>query len=587
MSNRVLGVGFCVVAVQCAWAATVLGQSAEIPAEVIQSQDKAIHYYLEQTREFEQQAREKERAQEVQLPRPTLSPGDPVADDGPFFNLNQIELRGSSRLSQRDRYWLVAPYLARPINTARLNELVRRVTNFYINNGYTTTRTYIAPGQNLTQGKLVLQVVEGKVSKVLVREGSGISQGELWTAFPNIEGKVLKIQDVEQGLNNLNRLKSMSATVKFLPDPNQFGDSLVVIENYPSSPYYGQFSYDNNSRYNVRAYPQSIGVGLENILNWADRWDLNFSQDNGAKGQNSNSQSLSLSIPFGYWMASFSHSRYEYYNAVETRFGTQRLRGESQSDRASLQYDLFHSRRYDAAISSGLTVGQFNHYNQDFLIEVQSGRTAVMDASLSQRISGWWGHVFTTASYYKGLDQYGATSDFEDIQSDEPRYQFEKTLINASWMRPLHVWKLPFTAQSSVTYQFANHALHSNQRMGIGSLYTVRGFREESVYGEVAFYNRNELIFPMDQIFTPVSGKPWLSGMQFYLGYDSGVARALGSRASNDGHWGGWLSGMAVGMKRPGKRVSYNMVVTRPLTHPSYMEVNPIESYFSVTMHIN
>ena len=75
-------------------------------------------------------------------------------------------------------------------------------------------RAYL-PQQDLSGGRLEIVVIEGKVSAIEVEDGDqqSISLGNV---APFIEGKALNLRDLEQALDQINRLASNSATVDTL-----------------------------------------------------------------------------------------------------------------------------------------------------------------------------------------------------------------------------------------------------------------------------------------------------------------------------------------------------------------------------------
>ena len=72
-------------------------------------------------------------------------------------------------------------------------------------------------------------MVEGKLSKIRVEDG-GKNSISVGTIAPGLEGAPLNIRDLEQALDQANRLASNNATLEMLPG-NTPGDSIVVLHN--------------------------------------------------------------------------------------------------------------------------------------------------------------------------------------------------------------------------------------------------------------------------------------------------------------------------------------------------------------------
>jgi hemolysin activation/secretion protein len=66
---------------------------------------------------------------------------------------------------------------------AQLNELLKVITDHYIEKGLVTSRAYL-PQQDLSGGHLKVLVVEGRLEGLKGAQGSQLSERELGMAFP-------------------------------------------------------------------------------------------------------------------------------------------------------------------------------------------------------------------------------------------------------------------------------------------------------------------------------------------------------------------------------------------------------------------
>lgn len=96
------------------------------------------------------------------------------------------------------------------IGLADIRNVLRDVTKVYLNAGYVSTRVYI-PGRDIA-------VVEGRVSDIFYNgQASGHGERAVAGAFPGLKGKVVNMRDIEQGLDQMNRLASNNARGELLP----------------------------------------------------------------------------------------------------------------------------------------------------------------------------------------------------------------------------------------------------------------------------------------------------------------------------------------------------------------------------------
>ncbi|MFN7050352.1 POTRA domain-containing protein, partial [Proteus mirabilis] len=107
-----------------------------------------------------------------------------------------------------------------------INLLMSALQNRLIGHGYITTRV-LAPSQDLKTGTLRLLIVPGTVRDIYLNTGSD-DYIRLYSAFPARKGELLDLRDIEQGLENLQRLPTVSARMVLKPG-DMPGQSEIVI----------------------------------------------------------------------------------------------------------------------------------------------------------------------------------------------------------------------------------------------------------------------------------------------------------------------------------------------------------------------
>jgi hemolysin activation/secretion protein len=112
--------------------------------------------------------------------------------------------------------------------------VVRTLTNVYVAQGYPTTRVF-TPEQDLSKGTLRIKVVEGRTGSVTLTDG-GKERSGVNTAFPQLVGERLYIRDVEQGLDQINRLPGYEAKIAIKPGDVEGESKIVVDTKHPFLP---------------------------------------------------------------------------------------------------------------------------------------------------------------------------------------------------------------------------------------------------------------------------------------------------------------------------------------------------------------
>lgn len=178
----------------------------------------------------ENQRQREELERSVVLPRP-VQPDSTASPQGPCFAISRIELTGASLLSPLAKERLVAPWLNQCLDIARLNTLTNAVSDWYISRGYITSRAFLTE-QDLSGGVLQLAVLEDKLQQIRLE---GVPARTLSMTFPGLEGKILNLRDIEQGMEQLNRVRQTPVEIEILPGDRQ-GYSIVNLTATPEFP---------------------------------------------------------------------------------------------------------------------------------------------------------------------------------------------------------------------------------------------------------------------------------------------------------------------------------------------------------------
>lgn len=129
--------------------------------------------------------------------------------------------------------------------------LMKQIQNNIIEKGFVTTRI-VAGEQNLSDGKLVLTVIPGKIRRTIVADSSPVlrfTRLHSLTGLTFSQGDLLNIRDIEQSLENLKRPPTVEANIEILPaegEQAEAGESDVKISYAQALPFRLNFSLDDS-----------------------------------------------------------------------------------------------------------------------------------------------------------------------------------------------------------------------------------------------------------------------------------------------------------------------------------------------------
>lgn len=223
-------------ALLCLLFSSATGANLLSPADrdTIQQQQRDL---LEQN---QQQRQELQRSLTPTLP---ATPAPSANAGGPCFTINHIRLEGADHLPASAQRKLTQDYLQQCLNLGQIQTLVQQISDWYISRGYITSRAFLTE-QDLSRGELRLLVLEGKLEKILLEQQD---DRMLKMAFPGLQGNILNLRDIEQGMEQINRLRQQPVQIEILPG-SQPGFSVVNLSAKPEFPLMLGLGFDNSGQ---------------------------------------------------------------------------------------------------------------------------------------------------------------------------------------------------------------------------------------------------------------------------------------------------------------------------------------------------
>ncbi|HDX8593545.1 TPA: hypothetical protein RQN76_004426, partial [Aeromonas dhakensis] len=149
-----------------------------------------------------------------------------------------------------------------------------------------------------------------------------------------------------------------------------------------------------------------------------------------------------------------------------------------------------------------------------------------------------------------------------------PQAQFEKWGLFGSYSTAAGQWGW----LSTFNAQWTPDRLYSVERLSLGGEASVRGFKEQSISGDVGGYLRNELSW---QGTTPT----WLGQWRTWLALDMGQVD-MGNQGDE---WRGMV-GTAVGWEQRYRHFTGNVSVGFPLSAPAWLNADPWVLYYRASV---
>lgn len=507
-----------------------------------------------------QQQRQRAIEQQLTPPVPDVRLSEPSSGYGridfptetPCFAIQRVEISGKDALPR----WLPLQHIAsqaegRCLGGKGINLLMSTLQNRIVDHGWITTRV-LAPSQDLKSGTLKLALVPGNIRHVKLTDDSD-DYIQLYSAFPAHEGKLLDLRDIEQGLENLQRLPTVEANMEIVPGEKP-GESDVVITRKQSKMWRLGLSLDDSGTETTGRYQGGATLSLDNPFSLSDLLYVSASHDLDNKGgKGSKNYTGHYSVPFGYWMLGITGSDYDYHQTVAGDNADYRYSGKSKNLNVQLSRVLHRSGSQKTSFTYEVMGRETRSYIDDTEVGVQRRQTAAWRAGLQHRHYIGQATLDAGISYQRGTRWFGAQPAPEEYVGEATALS-KIIQLSAGLDLPFELGSQHFRYNVQYQRQSSNTPLTPQEQFAIGNRWTVRGFDgERTLSASHGWYVRNDIAWR-----TPVPNQ------ELYLGADYGEVGGYSSEPLIGKH----LAGGVVGLRGSAFNTGYDLFAGRPFSKP-------------------
>ncbi|SFP01255.1 hemolysin activation/secretion protein [Pseudomonas sp. NFACC24-1] len=526
-----------------------------------------------QNRLLEEQRRRLEELKD--LPGQEAKPAQPTASvDTRCFPIKTIELKGANSLSASEREHLLKPYIGQCLGVPQLNELLKVITDHYIEKGLVTSRAYL-PQQDLSGGHLSVLVVEGRLEGLKGAENSKLSERELAMAFPGKAGDLVNLREIEQMVDQLNRLPSNQAKMELTPG-QEVGGSEVRVTNEPKKPWRAGLSRSNDGQRSTGEQQWGSSFEWDSPLGLADQLMLRGGHDGMTDHQHtSNNAMLYYNLPWGWWNVSYTYSQSEYRSQIPANGFNFKQTGDSQNHQLRVERVIHRDALSKTSLNTGLSYLRTNNFIEDSKLRESSNRISEAQFGINHGRRVGSAFVNLDLGMQEGIGALDAQGD-HDPGPGVPDARYRKYTATASYLQPFKLWDESFSFSSLMTGQRSEDVLFSPQRMSLGGQSSIRGYKDQSLSGDSGGYWRNDLRWSRPIALEWL--RPVFAEYGTSLGYDQGVIR--GDRYNGGQH--GRMSSNSLELFARGEHLSASVTFAHSLERPDALTEREAPIYFRV-----
>lgn len=200
-------------------------------------------------------------------------------DQTPIF-IHLVTIEGSTMFTTQQLYPLIQ-HLENKNNTlAELQQATQKITYYYRQHGYLLARAYL-PKQQLDQGVLKIQILEGRLAKVNIDNHSKVRSSVIQNYLDHIPlNQALKEDKANKALLLISDLPSVGAVQASLEAGQQTGQTNLNIGLQGDKIFGGRVGLDNAGSSYTGQYRLSTYLEANSVLGYGEKLSAQFLTSN-------------------------------------------------------------------------------------------------------------------------------------------------------------------------------------------------------------------------------------------------------------------------------------------------------------------
>lgn len=453
------------------------------------------------------------------IPRPEPTPAEPVApqtlppeprletvpapdadstlpsSDVRFF-VQEVEIVGGTVLQPQVKKLAAKQVENRNVTFDDLLTLRSDITQLYLNNGYITSGAFLPNNQDLSDGVVQIQVIEGELEAIEVNGLNHLRGSYVRDRIRQATDAPLNRAELETALQLLQLDPLLNSVNAELTAGSAPGRNLLILDLDPAQPFHTSVSINNYRSTSVGSLQGTARVAHDNVLGFGDRFQAEYGLTEGL-----NLYDVSYTVPFNARNGTVS-LRYSNSDSriIEDVFAELDIRSEARTFSLSARQPLYRTPEREFALGLGLDLRR----SQTFLLDdipfsfspgPEDGESKVTVLRFTQ---DWLdrnpSRVFAARSQFSlGLDAFDATVN--DSGTDG---RFFAWLGQFQWVEQVSPRLLLLTRLNA---QLTTDSLLSLERFSIGGIDTIRGYPENQLVTDNGITAAVEARIPLTRDF--------------------------------------------------------------------------------------
>ena len=406
------------------------------------------------------------------------------------FYVRDVEVLGNTVL-QPEIDAEIARFKRHVVTLEDLVCLRSQITNLYLDRGYITSGAFIPNNQDLSDGIVTIQVVEGDVSEIAIEGLNRLRSDYIRSRLSSAIDKPLNQTKLEEALQLLLQDPLIDRVDAELTASTTAGSNVLLLEIEEADAFFTNIGADNYRASSIGETQITAGINYNNVFGFGDRLNANYSLTEGL-----DLYGISYTFPFNSRNGTFSIA-YDNSNSniVDDEFEDVDIASETESFSAGIRQPVVKSPNTEVALSLDLDLRRRQTFLDGNPFSFTVGLTdGISNATLLRFAQEWVNRqptrVFAARSQFSfGIDAFDAT--INDIGADGEFFAWQGQF---QWVQQLSPKILLVTRLGT---QLTPDSLLSFEKFSLGGINTVRGYSENLLITDNGVLGSVELRLPL------------------------------------------------------------------------------------------
>ena len=395
--------------------------------------------------------------------------------DKPTVFINKININSSSVLLDQELNDIKTKYVNKKLSIDDINSMIVEINDLYKQKDYITAKA-ILPPQTIKGGVLNIELIEGRIGKVVVEGNKFTRKSYIIDKFSQKSGDIFDISKLEHDIIRFNNNNDVKLRGKITAGKT-FSKTDVYLHAFEPNPFHFIPTFDNTGRKSIGVLKAGMMLSDDSLFGYRDRLTMGTSLARGATAAYTNYE-----FPIGNKGTTINGLfSYNHIKIVEGDFKPLRVTGDSFIYGVNVSHPLIATKRVKLYGNIGFNFKESTTYfdkHSTFDTPVRALNTG-FNAEIYDKYGVW----HTGHNFINGLDLLGG---------NKPFFKYEGNIYRIQRL-PWGIIGL-FRANTLIS---PNEDLPSIEQFQIGGSSSVRGFSEGLLTGNNGYFTSMEFISPI------------------------------------------------------------------------------------------